>query len=110
MLAKALLPLLWPLAAAVVQYLKAKHRWTWQPVSILWPSEEADPYFEKSGRRIALDAILGSVQMTFFIYLAAWSPELFKLWRVYPTLTVLAVLFVAGLLDISRRRQTPIQN
>jgi len=102
--AKILLPLFWPLAAVVVQYMKARHRWTWSPIAVLEKSRLTDPCFHREGWQIALAAVLGSAQMTFFIYVATWSPELFKVWRSYPTLTVFAVVLVAGLLDLSPRR------
>src|SRR5262245_4037272 len=110
MLAKALLPLLWRLAAVTVQYLKAKHRWTWAPIGILGTTSGNILSFRKQGRHTAVNAILGSAQMTFFIYVAAWSPELFKVWRSYPTLTVLAVLVISELLDLSPGAEAPIQD
>ena len=106
MFTKILAPLLWPLAAVLVQYLKAKHRWTWNPIGIRERSGPTAPSFQQ----IAFDAIRGSAQMTFFVYLAAWSPELIKVWRGYPVLTGLAVVFVSGLLDLSPRPQAPVQN
>jgi hypothetical protein len=108
MLVKILLPLLWPLAAVMVQYLKARHRWIWNPISVLEKSSLADQYFE--GAEIALNAVLGSAQTTFFVYVAVWSSELFKVWRSYPTSTVLAVIFIAGLLDFSPLRRRPAQS
>ena len=108
MLAKALLPLLCPLAAVVIQYLRARHNWAWDHISILGIGE-ADLRF-KEGKLIAVDAILGSAQTTFLVYVITWIPELFKVWRHYSTLTVAAVFFVFVLLDFSPRRRTPLQN
>jgi len=109
MLAKALLPLLCPLAAVVVQYLRARHRWAWDHISVLGVGDEADLRF-KEGKLIAVDAILGSAQTTFLVYVITWIPELFKVWQHYPTLTVLAVFFVFVLLDFSPRRRKALQN
>jgi len=106
MLAKILLPLLWPLAAVSVQYLKAKHRWRWNTIRVFDRSGNAAPAF----RQTAFEAIRGSAQMTFFMYLAAWSPELIKVWRPYPILTALAIVFVSGLLNFSPRVKAPVQN
>jgi hypothetical protein len=108
MLAKALLPLLCPLAAVVIQYLRTRHNWAWDHISILGIGE-ADLRF-KEGQLIAVDAILGSAQTTFLVYVITWIPELFKVWRHYPTLTALAVFFVFVLLDFSPRHRTPLRN
>jgi hypothetical protein len=108
MLAKALLPLLCPLAVVVIQYLRARHNWAWDHISILRMGDEAALRF-KEGKLIAVDAILGSAQTTFLVYVITWIPELFKAWQHYPTLTVLTVFSVFVLLDFSRRR-TPFQN
>jgi len=109
MLAKALLPLLCPLAAVVVQYLRARHNWAWDHISILGIGDEAALRF-REGKLIAVEAILGSAQTTFLVYVITWIPELFKVWRHYPTLTVAAVFFVFVLLDFSPGRRTPLQN
>jgi hypothetical protein len=111
MLSKLLLPLIYPLAAAAGPYLRSRHLRNWNPIRLFGtPGTTTAETSSERDSRLAYEGLRSSLQMTFFIYVAAWNQELIKVWQSYPILTVASVLVLAAFLDLQPRGNPRARN
>ncbi|MGO9084025.1 MAG: hypothetical protein ACLQBK_02270 [Candidatus Sulfotelmatobacter sp.] len=109
MIGKLLWPLLYPLAAAAVGYLRSRYRRKWDFVSLLGaPHGPNNKQFRREDLRSALDGLRSSFDMSCYIYLAVWLKEIGKAWQTHPALllTVVALLLMAPVRSFAPRRGT----